>query len=172
MKVSVPERSQVSSFMVKVGLVLFVAGFGLFPPPMAAQENDDCFMCHEDPELVGESPARSIPSSWIRMHTRHRFTRTSPASTAIWIWTASSCLMEKRSRSWTAPCAMTTWPRNSRRVRTGSGLAIRRRRPRLAQAATESTRCSRAKSASAPTAPARSRAVCEMPRQHPQDRFK
>ena len=58
MRVSVPERCQVSSLIVKAGLVLLAAGFGLFSPPAAAQDNDDCFMCHEDPELVGERAGR------------------------------------------------------------------------------------------------------------------
>ena len=54
MKVSVPERCPVSSMMIKVGLVLLVAGLGLCAPPVAAQENADCLVCHEDPDLVGE----------------------------------------------------------------------------------------------------------------------
>jgi len=34
-----------------VAVCLVSAGFAL---PVGAQENDDCFMCHEDPDLVGE----------------------------------------------------------------------------------------------------------------------
>ena len=53
MKVSVPVRIQRSSVVAKCGFLL-ILGFGLLAPPVTAQENDDCLMCHEDPELVGE----------------------------------------------------------------------------------------------------------------------
>jgi cytochrome b subunit of formate dehydrogenase len=46
---SVPNASSRSFWtVILVAVVLFASG------PIRAQENDDCLMCHEDPELVGE----------------------------------------------------------------------------------------------------------------------
>ena len=40
--------------------VLLFSVIAVAAAPLAAQENDDCLMCHEDPELAGERAGREI----------------------------------------------------------------------------------------------------------------
>ncbi len=161
MKVSVPERSQVSSFMVKVGLVLFVAGLGLFAATHRGPGKRRLFHVPRRPRtrrrarrrrVFGLCRSRSLCGIGSRGIRVHRLPHA--------IWMASNCRTERNSKSLTAPCATTTWPRNSQRVRTESGRAIRHRRPRRARVATASTTFSRANTASAPTAPAQVTQLC------------
>jgi cytochrome b subunit of formate dehydrogenase len=46
-----------------ITVVLFFLAFGLTASLVSGQENDDCLMCHEDPELVGERGGQEIPVS-------------------------------------------------------------------------------------------------------------